>query len=129
MDATLQVSIYFPEQQHPRFGILRAVVKDTTDENNSSSRGQMVYLDSDGKVANNIATPDLNRPNPLTDGRWHMVTITTQPDLSTGFLLFLDGIVVGTMRRGTYTGDADDNQVAVVLYRSVYCLGPGTQHL
>lgn len=89
----------------------------------------MVYLDSDGKVANNIATPDLNRPNPLTDGRWHMVTITTQPDLSTGFLLFLDGIVVGTMRRGTYTGDADDNQVAVVLYPSVYCLGPGTQHL
>lgn len=108
----LQVSIYFPEQQHPRFGILRAVVKDTTDENNSSTRGQMVYLDSDGKVANNIATPSLNRPNPLTDGKWHMVTITTQPDLSTGFLLFLDGVAVGVMRHGTYTGDAASIQVA-----------------
>ena len=99
----LQVSIYFPEQKHSRYGVLRAVVKDTTNENNSTTRGQMVFLDSDGRVANNIATR-LNRGNPMTDGKWHMVTVTTQPDRSTGFLLYLDGFAVGEMGRGTYTG-------------------------
>lgn len=100
----LQMSIYFPEQQHQRYGVLRAVVKDTTNENNSSTRGEMVYLDSDGRVANNIASPLLTAGNPMTDGKWHMVTVTTQPDFSTGFLLYLDGVAVGEMRSGTYTG-------------------------
>lgn len=100
----LQMSIYFPEQQHQRYGVLRAVVKDTNNENNSSTRGEMVFLDSDGRVANNIATPQLTGGNPMSDGKWHMVTVTTQPDLSTGFLLYLDGDAVGEMRRGTYAG-------------------------
>ena len=100
----VQMNIYFPEQQHNRYGVLRAVVKDTTNEKNSSTRGEEVFLDSDHKVANNYATPKLNGGNPMTDGKWHMVTVTTQPDLSTGFLLYLDGVVAGEMKSGLYTG-------------------------
>lgn len=100
------MNIYFPEQQHNRYGVLRAVVKDTTNENNSSTRGEAVFLDSDHRVANNYATPELNGGNPMTDGKWHMATVTTQPDLSTGFLLYLDGVVAGEMKSGLYTGKA-----------------------
>lgn len=101
----MQVSIYFPEQQHPRYGVVRAVVKDTSTESNSSSTaGQMVYLDSDDLVADNVNTPILPGANPMADGKWHMVTVTTQPDMSTGFLLFLDGVEVGDMLQGSYTG-------------------------
>ena len=65
----------------------------------------MVYLDSDDLVANNVNTPILDGANPMADGKWHMVTVTTQPDMSTGFLLFLDGIEVGNMLQGSYTGE------------------------
>ena len=101
----LQMSIYFPEQQHPRYGVVRAVVKDTSNASNSSSAGQMIYMDSDAKVADNSNRPRLAAGNPMIDGKWHMVTVTTQPDLSTGFWLFLDGVAVGDMRRGSYTGN------------------------
>lgn len=103
-DALLQVALYFPEQQHPRFGVMRAAVKDTTDEANSTTKGQMVYLDSDDLVANNVNAPTLKGANPMADGKWHMVTVTTQPDMSTGSLLFLDGVEVGDLRSGSYTG-------------------------
>ena len=113
----LQMAIYFPEQQHSRYGVLRAVVKDTTNENNSSTRGEMVFLDSDDRVADNSADPQLSQGNPMTDGKWHMVTVTTQPDLSTGFLLYFDGDAVGEMKRGRYTGkEANITQLQQVIY-------------
>lgn len=98
------MSVYFPEQQHPRHGVVRAVVKDTSQVNNGSIANQMVYLDSDNKVADNLDAPMLKRANPMSDGRWHMVTVTTQPDSRTGFLMFLDGVEVGSMSQGNYSG-------------------------
>lgn len=100
----LQVAIYFPEQEHPRNGVVRAVVKDTNQANNGSIAEQMVYLDSDNRVADNLNAPMLDGHNPMTDGRWHMVTVTTQPDLRTGFVMFLDGVEVGGMTQGNYSG-------------------------
>ncbi|KAL3149191.1 hypothetical protein ABBQ32_002019 [Trebouxia sp. C0010 RCD-2024] len=99
-----QVAIYFPEQEHPRNGVVRAVVKDTNQANNGSIAEQMVYLDSDNRVADNLNAPMLDGHNPMTDGRWHMVTVTTQPDLRTGFVMFLDGVEVGGMTQGNYSG-------------------------
>ena len=123
----LQVSIFFPEQQHPRFGVVRAVVKDTSNDSNSSTAGQMVYLDSDDLVADNVDTPILNGPNPMADGQWHMVTVTTQPDSSTGFLMFLDGVEVGNMVAGNYTGEHQCHScIAEPVRRSCCC---GQHHL
>ena len=40
----------------------------------------------------------------MADGKWHMVTITTHTDKTTGFMLYLDGSPVGDMLQGNYTG-------------------------
>ena len=112
----LQVSIYFPEQQHPRYGVVRAVVKDTNTANNGSIAQQMVYLDSDNRVADNLNAARLNRPNPMSDGRWHMVTVTTQPGSGKGFVMFLDGLEVAGMTQGNYSG----RQCTVTLLRVMF---------
>jgi hypothetical protein len=44
---TLQVQIYFPELGHPAFGVVRAIVKDSSDAADASSQ---TFLDSDGKA-------------------------------------------------------------------------------
>lgn len=118
----LQVSIYFPEQEHPRNGVVRAVVKDTNQANNGSIAKQMVYLDSDNSVADNLNPPILNGPNPITDGRWHMVTVTTQPDLSTGFVMFLDGVEVAGMTQGNYSGRQSNTVLVKVVVSRTRCM-------
>ena len=108
----LQMNIYIPEHQHSRYAFLRTVVKDTTNENHSSTRGEMVFLDSDGPVANNVATATLNGGNPVNDCKWHMVTVTMQPDawLDDWLPLYLDGVAVGELRRGSYKVKADNTR-------------------
>ena len=101
----LQVAILFPEEEHPRYGVVRAMVKDTSNEYNTSTAGQEVFLDSDGLVADNVAQPRPGVTGSVGDGQWHMVTLTTHSDLSTGFLMYLDGIKVGDMLQGNYTGE------------------------
>lgn len=99
-----QISIYVPEQQHPRYGVVRAVIKDTTNEDNNTSGGQQIYLDSDGLVSDNVNPSVSSKPNPMADGNWHMVTISTHADMTTGFDLYLDGAPVGDTVQGNYTG-------------------------
>ncbi len=62
----LQVHIYLPENGHPATGLVRTIVKDSTDLDTSS------FLDSDGHYGDNTARNQLN-PNPVDDGAWHMV--------------------------------------------------------
>jgi len=100
----MQISIYVPEQQHPRYGVVRAVIKDTSNEDNNTSVRQQIYLDSDGLVSDNVNPSVSSNPNPMADGNWHMVTISTHADMTTGFDLYLDGAPVGDMLQGNYTG-------------------------
>ncbi len=112
----LQVAIYFPEQQHPRYGVVRAVIKDTSNENNSSTAEQQVYLDSDDLVSDNVNPAVSSIPNPMADGKWHMVTISTHADKTKGYLLFLDGVEVGDMLQGNDTGMGMPSALTVLHY-------------
>ena len=93
----MQVRVYFPETGHPAYGILRSIVKDSTDTANTSS-----YLDSDGRVGasynNNVEADPRWDHHYLADELWHMVTLTTLSSNATGpqgFAMFLDGLLVG----------------------------------
>ena len=60
-----------PENGHPATGLIRTVVKDSTDQDASS------FLDSDGHYGDNSARNTLN-PDPVDDGAWHMVRAPRQ---------------------------------------------------
>jgi len=61
-----QIHIYLPENGHPATGLIRSIVKDSTDLDTSS------FLDSDGHYGDNTPRNKFNS-NPLDDGAWHMV--------------------------------------------------------
>lgn len=61
-----QVHVYLPENGHPATGLVRTIVKDSTNLDTSS------FLDSDGHYGDNTARNQLNS-NPVDDGAWHMV--------------------------------------------------------
>lgn len=60
----MQISLYFPQLNHPSYGVIRALVKDS-----SNSASDPTFLDSDGQIGQ-------IRPNP-----------TTNPDVRKGALL------------------------------------------
>lgn len=85
-----QVEIFFPEQLHPAFGVVRSAVADS-----SYNSPAFTFLDSDGYFTDNVGRTfrdpraDPRRPlaeqTYITDGLWHMATVTTQPNGTTGF--------------------------------------------
>ena len=85
-----QVEIFFPERGHPAFGVLRASLADSND-----TSPVFTYLDSDDMVNDNNRRPFVdhraNAQSPamdrtlLTDGLWHMATVTTQPNGTKGY--------------------------------------------
>lgn len=75
----LQIHMFLPEDAHPAHGLLRSVVKDSTDPDTN------VFVDSDGHVNDN--TPRVNETllnMPLTNGNWHMATLTSRPNGTRG---------------------------------------------
>ena len=62
----MQIQIYLPENEHPAAGLVRTVVKDSTDLDTAA------FLDSDGHYNDNSARTNING-NPANDGAWHMV--------------------------------------------------------
>lgn len=64
----MQIQIYLPENEHPAAGLVRTVVKDSTDLDTPA------FLDSDGHYNDNSARTKING-NPANDGAWHMVRI------------------------------------------------------
>lgn len=44
----MQIRLFYPEALHPAFGVVRAIVKDSTDTETGDSA--VVFLDSDGLV-------------------------------------------------------------------------------
>ena len=88
-----EVQIYLPEVAHPAHGVVRTIVKDSNDVYEGPL--SQTYLDSDGGFMNNMPR---NVPGhvDLTDGKWHMITLTTRPDGSPGFSVYVDGVLGGT---------------------------------
>ena len=43
-----QVRFFYPEMQHQAFGVIRAILKDSTD--NETGAASLVFLDSDNEV-------------------------------------------------------------------------------
>lgn len=87
----MQIRLYIPEILHPAYGVLRALVKDSYDTANVSS-----HMDSDGQVGDISSTAD-SAPYTrhfLADGLWHMATLTTHTNMSSGlqgYIMLLDG--------------------------------------
>ena len=89
-DPVMQVQVYFPQNEHPAFGIVRTYVTDASDNTTT-----MVYLDSDGRVNDNMpratvnpsnaSSPPNSDQNIVSDGQWHQITVTSQPNASRGF--------------------------------------------
>lgn len=76
--AALQVRLYFPEVGHPAFGVIRAIVKDSTDVDRGTP--SIVFVDSDGQVAStsrNASSPGGNGTQVCVIG----VVSTTTPHL------------------------------------------------
>ena len=86
----VQVQLLFPEQSRAAFGVVRAVVADSDDRSNIPT-----FLDSDGRYTDDSRRSGVGpRADPkaspdggsvLTDGMWHMATITTLPTDTNGY--------------------------------------------
>lgn len=47
--AVVQIRLFYPELLHPAFGVIRSIVKDSTDTETGDAA--VVFLDSDGLVS------------------------------------------------------------------------------
>lgn len=81
----------------------RAVVKDSNDTDD------LLFLDSDGVINNQRLLGDLAGPNPgatnVSDGYWHMITLTTLPEGGKGYQLYVDGMLAGEVPTAGYNGE------------------------
>ena len=109
---TVQIRLYFYDMRHTggAYGIIRALVKDSSDTSNRAS-----YLDSDGRVGaiyynNGDSTdqPKLWERRHLADGLWHMITLTTLTNSTSGlegYNMYLDGrFIAGQTADSLYLG-------------------------
>ncbi|KAL3130940.1 hypothetical protein ABBQ38_000263 [Trebouxia sp. C0009 RCD-2024] len=86
------LQLMLPQALNDRSGLVRAIVEDSNDPTLVS-----YTLDSDGTHnVNTPATADSEFKN-VSDGTWHMVTITTHTDRTRGFLLYVDGQMAGQL--------------------------------
>ncbi|KAL4426385.1 hypothetical protein ABPG77_004679 [Micractinium sp. CCAP 211/92] len=98
-----QVAIYLPNAGHPAFGVVRVIVADAAD-----SGPDLFYLDSDGTVGSDLMKETRPRAPPhadVNDGGWHMITLSTLPNGTKGYALFVDGASVGELGPGMKTAD------------------------
>ncbi|DBA77316.1 TPA: hypothetical protein ACH3X2_000838 [Trebouxia sp. C0005] len=91
--AANQIRLYYPETGHPAYGVIRALVKDSTDTSNRGS-----YTDSDGRVGVDYQSVADGPPawgrHFLADDLWHMLTLTTLSNNASGlqgYIMSLDG--------------------------------------
>ena len=94
-----QAHIFLPSSDHPAHGLVRAIVKDSTDR--YAGRPTRSWLDSDGAIGSDAPRPAA-KVGALTDGEWHMATITTHPEGGKGYELYVDGT-----RRGAVADPLD----------------------
>lgn len=126
----LQVALYLPSGAHPRAGVLRAVARDHQDAGPPSdstgasalASGRLPYdswVDSDGRLGDNLQPPLRGGFPQLRDGEWHHVMLITgaagdggSTSSDKGFQLYVDGQLRGEMAAGaTRSGDGSELQV------------------
>lgn len=49
----------------------------------------------------------------LADGEWHMLTVTTHPDGSPGFSIFIDGLLKADLSLGDLRSGANGSDVPI----------------
>lgn len=123
------MQLFLPQQNHSRFGVVRTVVKDVYNDNPGFESAddqirEQVFLDSDGHVSDNKGDAEFGNTTQalVCDGAWHMATVTTQPDASVGFLLYVDGKLAGNMQQGTYPGKPTFDHHG---YKNIYAVRHG----
>jgi hypothetical protein len=90
------IHLYYPQQDHPDGGVVRAIVRDNKDGAVSNPQFP-TYLDSQGCVADGACTPTSSESQSaaatVTDeDSWHFITLTTQPDgTSKGIRMYVNG--------------------------------------
>lgn len=60
------------------------------------------YLDSDGKYSFSGLTTASPGAKNVSDGAWHMVTVTTHTDARHGYLLYVDGQMAGKLHEYSF---------------------------
>ncbi|PRW58639.1 hypothetical protein C2E21_2984 [Chlorella sorokiniana] len=85
------VSIYLADRNNPAYGTVRVIV---TDQNDRDS--VLTYLDSDGQIESMTGQ---RRPKhaDVNNGEWHMLTLSTYPNDTLGYTLFVDGQPAGSL--------------------------------
>lgn len=92
-----QVQIYFPQEEHPAYGLARAYVRDGNDVyTGEESQG---YIDSDGQIGNNSGPRAVRFP--LLDGNWHMLTLTSEQQGGPGYRMYVDGQLAADLNART----------------------------
>ncbi|EFN59099.1 hypothetical protein CHLNCDRAFT_137883 [Chlorella variabilis] len=97
-EAACPSAMYLPQEEHPAYGVVRAIVKDFDDQ--PTSMGAQTWLDSDGNVAYNGERSTSPQSPSLFDGDWHMATLTSQPGGGRGYRMYLDGQLAGEVAEG-----------------------------
>ncbi|KAK2080285.1 hypothetical protein QBZ16_000138 [Prototheca wickerhamii] len=90
------INIYLPEDNHTAAGLVRVMALDGNDQGGSTA----YYLDSDGHVNDPNARNASSRHPNLSDGNWHMITLSTHPNRTRGYALYLDGQLAASMWDG-----------------------------
>ena len=99
--------MYMPEASSPAFGVVRSLVKDSTD--NGTSSAAFSFLDSNGLVgwvnSSAAAQQSGNRQlqQTLLGNAWIMLMLTTHPEGGKGFQIWVDGsLAAEETANGTY---------------------------
>ncbi|KAL4430893.1 hypothetical protein ABPG75_006149 [Micractinium tetrahymenae] len=101
-----EIALYVPEQNHPAFGVVRAIVRDSTDATTNGTDIPM-YLDSNGCVADPLCAAPTNRSLFSPEGSWHLLGLGTHPEGGKGFHLYVDGQLVAAVAEGQTYRDAE----------------------
>lgn len=70
---------------------MRTVIKDNNDANQTSN------VDSDGQYNVESAWPTEAKFLNVSNGAWHMATVTTRTDATQGYLVYIDGQQAGAL--------------------------------
>lgn len=106
------------QAQHNRSGIMRTVVKDNNDLNATST------LDSDGQYDTETSWPANATFLNVSNGAWHMATVTTSSDGSHGYLVYIDGQLAGNVSHTCLSTVVDAKSTAEIVNRVTYVGDP-----
>lgn len=63
------------------------------------------YGDSSDRGADEAGSGGIGNSTALFDGRWHLYTLTTMPDSSPGYRVYIDGELAGQVNKSTVLPD------------------------